>query len=51
MYHVLCVFFSTVAELDDHGQLSLVELKPPQPWEQDKRDPQPIQEGEVKVSV
>ncbi len=40
-----------VAEIDDNDQLSLVELRPPQPWEHDSRDPQPIQVGEVKVCM
>ncbi|XP_072022929.1 cytidine monophosphate-N-acetylneuraminic acid hydroxylase-like [Amphiura filiformis] len=39
-----------VAEIDDQDRLSLVELRPPQPWEFNARDPQPLKEGEVKFT-
>ncbi|XP_072042665.1 cytidine monophosphate-N-acetylneuraminic acid hydroxylase-like [Amphiura filiformis] len=39
-----------VAEIDDKQQLSLVELRPPQPWQYNSRVPQPLQEGEVKFT-
>ncbi|XP_071966265.1 cytidine monophosphate-N-acetylneuraminic acid hydroxylase-like isoform X2 [Antedon mediterranea] len=39
-----------VTEIDDDGCLTLTELKPPQPWETNKRDMQPIVPGEVKIT-
>ena len=45
------LFIFTVGELDDEGRLSLVELRPTQPWEYHKREPLPLQVGEVQVSL
>ncbi|XP_038044587.1 cytidine monophosphate-N-acetylneuraminic acid hydroxylase-like [Patiria miniata] len=39
-----------VPELNDDGSLSIVELKPPQPWETDKRPPAPLRVGEVQIT-
>ncbi|XP_033099034.1 cytidine monophosphate-N-acetylneuraminic acid hydroxylase-like [Anneissia japonica] len=39
-----------VADINDDGCLTLTELRPPQPWEENKRDPQPIELGEVKMT-
>ncbi|XP_070533922.1 cytidine monophosphate-N-acetylneuraminic acid hydroxylase-like isoform X1 [Ptychodera flava] len=36
-----------VPEICEDGSLSLLELRPPQPWQQDARDPQPVAPGEV----
>ncbi|XP_070562638.1 cytidine monophosphate-N-acetylneuraminic acid hydroxylase-like isoform X2 [Ptychodera flava] len=39
-----------VGELDDNGRLVLSELKPPQPWQRDSRQKEPLRPGEVKVT-
>nr|XP_054767685.1 cytidine monophosphate-N-acetylneuraminic acid hydroxylase-like [Lytechinus pictus] len=39
-----------VSEVDEDGSMSLIELKPPQPWETDSRERLPLQVGEVKVT-
>ncbi|XP_022104581.1 cytidine monophosphate-N-acetylneuraminic acid hydroxylase-like [Acanthaster planci] len=39
-----------VPELNEDGSLSIVELRPRHPWETNKRDPEPLQVGEVQVT-
>ncbi|XP_071803282.1 cytidine monophosphate-N-acetylneuraminic acid hydroxylase isoform X1 [Asterias amurensis] len=39
-----------VPEYNEDGSLDIVELKPPQPWETDKRDPMPLEVGEVQIT-
>ncbi|KAI8483678.1 hypothetical protein Bbelb_386160 [Branchiostoma belcheri] len=39
-----------VPEVDEDGRLSLVELTPPEPWDNDARPPQTVQPGEVQLT-
>lgn len=41
----------TEVEMLDDGGLQLVELSPMDPWLADPREPQELQEGEVKVCI
>ncbi|XP_071478607.1 cytidine monophosphate-N-acetylneuraminic acid hydroxylase-like [Diadema antillarum] len=39
-----------IPEVDDDGNMALVELRPPQPWETDARAKEPLRPGEVKLT-